>query len=88
LVVLLVLLFRARRTVSIEALVWTLGISLIALTSEYTPPNPRLLITAFPAVIVLAYYLRRRGFAVLLLTNSALLVGLSALTFVGVTLRP
>lgn len=88
LLVLLVLLFKARRTVSVEALVWTLGISLIAVTAEYTPPNPRLLITAFPAVIVLAYYLKRRGFAAALLVNGALLAGLSALTFVGVTLRP
>lgn len=88
LVVMLVLLIRARRTVSVEALVWTLGISFLAITSEYTPPNPRLLITAFPAVIVLAYYLKRRAFSVVLVANGALLVGLSALTFVGVTLRP
>jgi hypothetical protein len=88
LVVVLVLLIRVRRTVSIEALVWTLGISLITVTAEYTPPNPRLLITAFPAVIVLAYYVRRRGFPILLVVNGALLAGLSALTFVGVTLRP
>ena len=88
LVVVLALLVRARRTVSIEALVWTLGIGLITVTAEYTPPNPRLLITAFPAVIVLAYYVRRRGFPWLLAVNGALLAGLSALTFVGVTLRP
>jgi len=88
LLVALVLLIRVRRTVSIEALVWTLGISLITVTAEYTPPNPRLLITAFPAVIVLAYYVRRRGFPVLLAVNGVLLAGLSALTFVSVTLRP
>ena len=88
LAVLLLLLFKARRTVSIEAVIWTLGISFIALTAEYTPPNPRLLITAFPAVIVPAYFLRRRGFSVLLVVSGVLLAGLSALTFVGVTLRP
>jgi hypothetical protein len=88
LVWLLVLLVRARRTVSIEALVWTLGISFIAFTAEYTPPNPRLLITAFPAVIVPAYFLKRRAFSVFLVANGVLLAGLSALTFVGVTLRP
>jgi len=88
LIVLLVLLVRARRTVSVEALVWTLGISFLALTSEYTPPNPRLLITAFPALIVLAYYLKRRPYSVLLVVNGALLAGMSALTFVHVTLRP
>jgi hypothetical protein len=88
LLVLLVLMFRAWRTVSLEALVWTVGISLISVTAEYTPPNPRLLITAFPAVIVPAYYLKRRGFAAVLLAYGALLAGLSALTFVGLTLRP
>jgi Gpi18-like mannosyltransferase len=88
LLVVLVLLVKARRTVSIEALIWTFGIALLAVTSEYTPPNPRLLITAFPAVIVLAYYLRRRGFTLWLVANGVLLAGLSALTFVSVTLRP
>lgn len=88
LIVLLVLLLIRWRQVSIEALLWTLGISVLAITSEYTPPNPRLLITAFPAVIVLAYYLRGRAFASLAIANGVLLVGLSALTFVGTTVRP
>jgi hypothetical protein len=86
--VLLVLLFMRWREVSVEAFVWTLGISWLALTSEYTPPNPRLLITAFPAVIVPAYYLRGKGFAVVAAASGVLLAGLSALTFVGTTLRP
>jgi hypothetical protein len=85
---LLVLLARARRTVSIEALLWTLVISFIMATSEFTPPNPRLLITAFPAVLALAYRFKGRAFSRVLLANGALLAGLSALTFVGVTLRP
>jgi hypothetical protein len=88
LVVLLVLMLRIRRTISLEAWVWTLGISLIAVTSEWVPPNPRLLITAFPAVIVPAYYLRRRAFGWLLFASGFLLVAMSAVTFVGVTLRP
>lgn len=88
LVVLLVLLARSWRTVSVEAIVWTLGVSYLALTSEFTPPNPRLLITAFPAVIVLARYVKGRWFSLLALANGILLVGLSALTFVGTTLRP
>jgi hypothetical protein len=88
LLVLLVLMVRIRRTISIEAWVWTLGISFLAVTSEWVPPNPRLLITAFPAVIALAYYLKRNAFAWLLVANGALLAGMSALTFVSVTLRP
>jgi hypothetical protein len=88
LVVLLVLMARIRRTIWLEAWIWTLGVSFIAVTSEWVPPNPRLLITAFPVVMVPAYYLRRWGFRSLLLVNGALLVGMSWLTFVSVTLRP
>jgi hypothetical protein len=88
LVVLLALMLRIRRTISLEAWVWTLGISFVAVTSEWVPPNPRLLITAFPVVIVPAYYLKRRRFAWLAAGYTVLLVAMSAVTFVGVTLRP
>lgn len=88
LIVLLVLVIRNWREMSTEAIVWTLGVSWLALTSEYTPPNPRLMITAFPAVIVLARYVRGKAWVVLLCVNGFLLVGMSALTFVGTTLRP
>lgn len=88
LVVLLGLMFRIRHTISIEAWVWTLGIGFLAVTSEWVPPNPRLLITAFPAVIVLAYYLERRAFAWMAAANGAVLAAMSWLTFVSVTLRP
>ncbi len=88
LVVLLVLMLRIRHTISLEAWIWTLGISFLAVTSEWVPPNPRLLITAFPALIVLAYYLKRRAYAWLIVGNGALLIGMSWLTFVNVTLRP
>jgi hypothetical protein len=84
----LILLALNWRRVSIEAIVWTLGIGFLALTSEYVPPNPRLLITAFPAVIVFAHYVKRRGFVVLVAANVVFLVLLSWLTFVGITLRP
>lgn len=87
-VVLLYLMVRIRRTISVEAWVWTLGITVLTVTSEYVPPNPRLLITAFPAVVVLAYYLKGKAFGALLAVNGVLLAGLSALTFVGITLRP
>jgi len=88
LIVLLVLVLRNRREMSVEAIVWTLGISWLAVTSEYTPPNPRLVITAFPAVIVLARYVHGKWWTALLWVNGVALVGLSALTFVGTTLRP
>ena len=88
LVVMLGFLFRARRQVSVEAIVWTLGIAFLAVTSEFTPPNPRLLLTAFPALLAVGHYVKGRAFSVLLWANGALLVGLSFLTFVGITLRP
>jgi hypothetical protein len=73
---------------SLEAIVYTLGIAWLGMTSEYVPPMPRLLITAFPAVIVVARYVRGRWFTAILWLNGITLVGLSALTFVGTTLRP
>lgn len=88
LIALLVLVLRNRREMSVEAIVYTLGIAWLGMTSEYVPPMPRLLITAFPAVIVVARYVRGRPFTALLWVNGVALAGLSALTFVGTTLRP
>jgi hypothetical protein len=88
LIVLLVLVVRNWREMSVEAIVYTLGIAWLGMTSEYVPPMPRLLITAFPAVIVVARYVRGRWFTAILWINGIALVGLSALTFVGTTLRP
>ena len=84
----LILLAQGPRRISLEAAIWTLGIGFLAVTSEYTPPNPRLLITAFPAVLVFAYRLHGRSFNLFLAVNAVLLAGLSALTFHGITLRP
>jgi hypothetical protein len=88
LVGMLALVWRARRTIPVEAMVWTAGISFLALTSQYVPPNPRMLITAFPAVMVVAHYARGKWFTWLAWGNGILLVVLSVLTFYGVTLRP
>lgn len=88
LIVLLLLIARNRHEMSVEAIVYTLGIAWLGLTSEYVPPMPRLLTVAFPAVIVVARYVRGRPFSVLLWVNGIALAGLSALTFVGTTLRP
>jgi hypothetical protein len=84
----LTLLLRKPRLVSPEALTWTLAISFLAVTSEYVPPNPRLLITAFPVICVFAHRIRGRGYAALIATNVVVLAGLSALTYIGVTVRP
>lgn len=85
----LALVWRSRREISAEAIVWTLGISLVALTAAYPfSANPRVLITAFPAVMVVGRYVSRWRFALLAGTSCALLAGMSLLTFVGTTLRP
>jgi hypothetical protein len=90
LIVMLVLLFLSRREVSIEAIVWTLGISFFAFTSEYVPPNPRLIFTAFPAVMVVGRYAKGRWFSLIAWTCAVLFIGLSLLTFSGTPgpLRP
>lgn len=88
LVVGLVLLLVRPRLVPLPALAFTLGIAFLAVTSEYTPPNPRILITAFPAVLVLAHRTSGRGFRVLAGASTVLLVVMSAITYVGIALRP
>jgi hypothetical protein len=88
LIVGLALLVSRPRELSPEALTWTLATAFLSLTSEYVPPNPRMLLVAFPAILVFAHRLRGRAYAALIVVNVVLLAGLSALTYVGVTLRP
>jgi MFS family permease len=89
LLAMLVLVYRARRSISPEAIVWTLAISALAVTASYPfSPNPRVLITAFPAVLAVGRYVSGRAWSVLAWATGASLAGLSALTFVGNTLRP
>jgi hypothetical protein len=84
----IVMLCRQRGRVPLTVVVWTVGIAFLAMTSEYVPPNPRLLITAFPAIVVYVRYLNDRWFKYVMAAMFVLLVELSALTYVGVTLRP
>jgi hypothetical protein len=88
LVGMLVLVFRARRQIPAPVIAWTLGIGFLALTSEYVPPNPRMLITAFPGLMAVGHYVAGRRFRLLVWANGILLVVLSLLTFVGFSLRP
>ncbi len=80
-----VLLIKRGRGISVEAVVWTAAVGLLTVISEFVPPNPRLLITAFPAVVVFARVFRGRW---LLAVNGFLLIGMSYLTYYGHTLRP
>ena len=84
----LVLLLRRPRTISAPALAWTLGIAVVAVLSQNVPPNPRILITAFPAVLVLARSCSGWRLGCLIGTSTLLLILTSALTYGGHTLTP
>jgi hypothetical protein len=84
----LILLCRRYGRIPVEPFLYALGVAYLMVTSEYVPPNPRLLITAFPVVLVYARYLSGRRFKVLCGAMTLLLIEMSALTFIGVTLRP
>jgi hypothetical protein len=82
------LLWRYRRELSLPAISWTLIITFLAFTSEYVPPNPRMQITAFPMLVLIARRVRSQRFAPILWINGLLLVGLGLLTFYKHVLRP
>lgn len=84
----LVLLCSRPRTTSPEALTWTVVIAALALFSEHVGPNARMLVTAFPAVLVFAHRLKTRAYGWFLAVNGVLLVLMSALTFTGHSLTP
>ncbi len=88
LVIGIVLLLRRAHRPPAVAITWALGIAFLAVTSENTPPNPRLLITSFPAVLVIVCYLKDRGFRWLIAGSTVFLVVMSAITYVGFALRP
>jgi TRAP-type C4-dicarboxylate transport system permease large subunit len=84
----LLLVWFDRREISSEAVLWTLAIAFLAYTSSNVPPLPRMLITAFPALMVVARYAQGGWFRVIVWANGLLLAFLSLLTFYGFTLRP
>ncbi len=87
LLIALVLLVRPPR-IPAPSLFWTLGVTALTFTSEMTPPNARMLLIAFPAVIVFAQRLRGRWFIALIVFNGLLLATMSWVSLVGVDLRP
>ncbi len=83
------LLWRRRTLVSLGALVWTAGVALLTLTSNSTPPNPRLLLCAFPATIAVAASRRTESsWRWLIVITLILTVVMSIDTYVGSGLRP
>jgi hypothetical protein len=84
----IVLLFRTRPRIPAAPIVYTLAIAAMTFTSSMTQPNPRMLICAFPAVLVFAYRLTGKAYARLLGASTFLLVVMSLVTYVGTGLRP
>lgn len=82
------LLWRYRHELSLPAISWTLIITFLAFTSEYVPPNPRMQITAFPMLVLLARRVRSQRFAPILWINAFLLIGMGLLAFYKHVLRP
>jgi len=81
-------LWHWRSAVSLVALVWTLGVAALTLTSANTPPNPRMLLCAFPAVLVVGAEAEGRRQKRLLWFTLFLTIAMSMGSFVGSGLRP
>jgi hypothetical protein len=84
----LYLVVKTRPRIPAPALAWTFGIAFLAVTSENVPPNPRLLITAFPAVLVVAYHFKGKAFTKLMALSVIALLVMSTGSYIGTALRP
>ncbi len=82
------LLWKRRRSVWLTALVWSLCVAVLVLTSAKTPPNPRMLVLAFPVVMVVGARFSGRGFRWAMALNIALTLAMSYFTYYGIWLRP
>jgi hypothetical protein len=88
LVIGLIWLWRDRKTVPLEVLVYSAFMAVFMLTSSHVPPSPRLLLADFPVVLIYAKRMRGRIWRwAVPITGTTLLV-LCGLTYVGNTLRP
>lgn len=81
-------LWRDRYSIPIEVWVFVGAMTVLMVTSAHVPPNPRMLITAFPVVLVFAKWLKGRTWTRFVWATAGSLVVLSILTYVGSVLRP
>jgi hypothetical protein len=79
----IIVLIRARRELSAGALTMAVGVAVVALWSILTPPNVRVALIAFPAILVWGRRLSGRGFEIFVAAEVLLLGFTSALTFSG-----
>jgi Mannosyltransferase (PIG-V) len=84
----LVLLWRQRHQLPAAALIYTGFAALLMLTSNNAPPDPRMLINAFPAVLVVGAHTTGRRRIYLLAGTIFLTFVLSWFTFVGDWMLP
>lgn len=82
------LLWEHRARVPLTVWTWTVCVSVLALTSAKTPPNPRLLVVAFPLVLAVGGTLTRRGYNRALAWALFATVVMTPVTYVGMWLRP
>jgi hypothetical protein len=81
-------LWKFRLNVPLTAWVWTLCVSVLALSSAKTPPNPRLLVLAFPLVLAAGATLTRGNFRRAMWWVVFATVVMSPITYIGEWLRP
>lgn len=81
-------LWTRRRNVQLTALVWAACLAVLVITSAKTPPNPRMLVLAFPLVMVVGARFSGRAFRWAMVVNVALTLVMSYFTFDGIWLRP
>ncbi len=80
----LVLLWRDRERIGWPPLIWTVFLAVLTLTSQKTPPNARMLICAFPAVMIFAARIRTaRMWGITMIVTVTLLIVMSYLTYWG-----
>ena len=79
-------LYRVRHELTPGAFLWTCGVGALTLWSVMTLTNARMLLIAFPAVIVWARVLTGRRFALFLGVEVILFLFASGLTFAGLML--
>lgn len=82
------LLWKSRRRVDLTALVWTVGVFVLTMTSNKTPPNARMLLCAFPALLAIGVQVRGRWRWPVYALEVGLLLVMTYFTYVGAWLRP
>jgi hypothetical protein len=74
--------------ISLEGYTWVLGIGFMTLWSIRTPPNPRILMLAFPSIAIWAGHLKTKGLIAFVTVETVAFLVMSAMTFHGRLLTP